>query len=84
VGIEFITWRAEINAQVFCHAERLGLSRDCFRIPRSKRGMGREQHLAGHRGRLNAAATLGKYTTEMEAASESEDDAPHRHDWHDD
>ena len=27
VGIEFITWRAEIN-QVFCHAERLGISRD--------------------------------------------------------
>jgi len=27
VGIEFMTWRAEIN-QAFCHAERLELSRD--------------------------------------------------------
>jgi hypothetical protein len=28
VGIELMTWRAEINASSFCHAERLELSRD--------------------------------------------------------
>jgi hypothetical protein len=37
-----------------------------------------------HRARLNRAATLGKYTDEMEAASPSEGEAPHRLDWHDD
>jgi Fructose-bisphosphate aldolase class-I len=37
-----------------------------------------------HRARLNGAATLGKYTDEMEVASTSKDDPPHRHDWHDD
>ena len=51
---------------------------------------GRDEHLpAGqqafcHRARLNAAATLGKYADEMEAASPSEGEAPHRRDWHDD
>ena len=51
---------------------------------------GRDEHLpAGqqafcHRARLNAAATLGKYADEMEAASASEGEAPHRLDWHDD
>jgi fructose-bisphosphate aldolase class I len=37
-----------------------------------------------HRARLNGAATLGKYTIEMEAASPIEGEAPHRRDWHDD
>lgn len=51
---------------------------------------GRDQYFAAgqrafcHRARLNGAATLGKYTDEMEAASASKDDPPHRHDWHDD
>ena len=33
---------------------------------------------------LNGAASVGKYTTEMEAASPSADDPPHRRDWCDD
>jgi fructose-bisphosphate aldolase class I len=37
-----------------------------------------------HRACLNGAATLGKYTNEMEAASASEDDPPYGYDWHDD
>lgn len=37
-----------------------------------------------NRARLNGAATLGKYTDEMEAASPSEGETPHRPDWHDD
>ena len=51
---------------------------------------GRDEHFAAgqrafcHRACLNGAATLGKYTDEMEAASASKDDPPHRHDWHDD
>jgi fructose-bisphosphate aldolase class I len=51
---------------------------------------GRDEQLAAgqrafcHRARLNGAATMGKYTAEMEAASGSEDDAPHRRDWRDD
>jgi fructose-bisphosphate aldolase class I len=51
---------------------------------------GRDEHLpAGqrafsHRARLNGAATLGKYTDEMEAASPSEGEVAHRRDWHDD
>ena len=51
---------------------------------------GRDEHLSAgqrafcHRARLNGAATVGKYTDEMEAASPSEGEATHRHDWHDD
>jgi fructose-bisphosphate aldolase, class I len=36
------------------------------------------------RARLNAAASVGTYTSEMEAASPSDKDPPHRHDWRDD
>jgi fructose-bisphosphate aldolase class I len=42
------------------------------------------QRAVSHRARLNGAATLGKYTEEMEAASPSESEAAHRRDWHDD
>jgi fructose-bisphosphate aldolase, class I len=52
---------------------------------------GRDEQLAAgqqafcHRARLNRAATLGKYTDEMEeSASASKDDPSHRRDWHDD
>jgi fructose-bisphosphate aldolase class I len=51
---------------------------------------GSDEHLAvgqrafRHRASLNRAATLGKYTDEMEAVSGSKDDPPHRRDWHDD
>jgi fructose-bisphosphate aldolase, class I len=37
-----------------------------------------------HGARLNGAASVGKYTDEMEAASPSSDDPPHRRDWRDD
>jgi len=37
-----------------------------------------------HPACLNGAATPGKYTDEMEAASGSEDDPPQRLDWPDD
>jgi fructose-bisphosphate aldolase class I len=37
-----------------------------------------------HRARCNGAASVGKYTDEMEAASPTTDDPPHRRDWHDD
>jgi fructose-bisphosphate aldolase class I len=48
-----------------------------------------ENRTAGQRAlyrwaRFNAAASVGKYMDEMEAASPSVDDAPHRRDWHDD
>jgi fructose-bisphosphate aldolase, class I len=36
------------------------------------------------RARFNGAATLGKYTDEMEATPQSTDDPPHRRDWCDD
>ena len=36
------------------------------------------------RARCNGAASLGRYTDEMETASQSADDPPHRHDWRDD
>jgi fructose-bisphosphate aldolase, class I len=36
------------------------------------------------RARFNGAASLGKYTDEMEATSQSPDDPPHRRDWRDD
>jgi fructose-bisphosphate aldolase, class I len=36
------------------------------------------------RARLNAAANVGTYTSEMEAASAGDKDPPHRHDWRDD
>jgi fructose-bisphosphate aldolase class I len=36
------------------------------------------------RARSNGAASVGKYTDEMEEASPSIDDPPHRHDWRDD
>jgi fructose-bisphosphate aldolase, class I len=37
-----------------------------------------------HRASCNGAASLGKYSDEMEAASPSGDDPPHRRDWRDD
>jgi len=37
-----------------------------------------------HRARLNAAGSVGTYTSEMEAASPNDGDPPHRHDWGDD
>jgi fructose-bisphosphate aldolase, class I len=37
-----------------------------------------------HRARLNGAASVGKYMDEMEAASPSDEDPPHRRDWSDD
>jgi fructose-bisphosphate aldolase, class I len=50
---------------------------------------GRDENLAGQeapyrRARCNGAASLGRYTDEMETASQSADDPPHRHDWRDD
>ena len=35
-------------------------------------------------GRANGAASVGKYTEEMEEASPRVDDPPHRSDWPDD
>ena len=37
-----------------------------------------------HRARLNTAASVGTYTSEMEAASPNDGDPPHRHDSGDD
>ena len=51
---------------------------------------GRDEHLAAgqkalyHRARSNWAASVGKYTDEMEMASPNADDPPHRRDWRDD
>jgi fructose-bisphosphate aldolase class I len=51
---------------------------------------GRDEHLAAgqkalyHRARSNGAASIGKYTDEMEMASPNADDPPHRRDWRDD
>jgi fructose-bisphosphate aldolase, class I len=51
---------------------------------------GRDENLAAgqealcRRARCNGAASLGRYTDEMETASQSADDLPHRHDWGDD
>jgi fructose-bisphosphate aldolase, class I len=51
---------------------------------------GRDENLAAgqrafhHRARLNGAASVGKYTGGMEAASPSDDDPPHHRDWRDD
>ena len=51
---------------------------------------GKDENLAAgqralyQRANSNAAATLGKYTGEMEAASSGADDPPHRRDWRDD
>ena len=51
---------------------------------------GRHENLAAgqrafhHRACLNGAASVGKYTDEMEEASPSGDDPPHRRDWRDD
>jgi fructose-bisphosphate aldolase, class I len=51
---------------------------------------GRDENLAAgqealyHRARCNGAASLGRYTDEMETASPSADDPPHRRDWRDD
>jgi hypothetical protein len=36
------------------------------------------------RAKFNAAASVGKYSDEMETASESFDDPPHRRNWSDD
>jgi fructose-bisphosphate aldolase, class I len=51
---------------------------------------GRDENLAAgqralyRRASSNGAASVGKYTDEMEAASPSTDDPPHRRDWRDD
>jgi fructose-bisphosphate aldolase class I len=51
---------------------------------------GRDENLAAgqsalyHRAKCNGAASMGKYTQEMEAGSASADDPPHRRDWRDD
>ena len=51
---------------------------------------GREDNLAAgqralyHRASSNGAACVGKYMDEMEAASPSDEDPPHRRDWSDD
>jgi fructose-bisphosphate aldolase, class I len=51
---------------------------------------GRDENLAAgqqalyRRARSNGAASVGKYTDEMEMASPSADDPPHRRDWRDD
>lgn len=37
-----------------------------------------------HRAVANGAASIGKYTDEMEPASQNAEDAPHRRDWRDD
>ena len=42
------------------------------------------QRALSQRTRLNGAASVGKYTDEMEVASSSVDDPPHRRDWRDD
>jgi len=51
---------------------------------------GRDENFAAgqralyHRARLNAAASVGTYTNEMEVASASDEDPLHRRDWRDD
>src|SRR6516162_7700691 len=51
---------------------------------------GRDENFAAgqralyHRARLNAAASVGTYTNEMEVASTSDEDPLHRRDWRDD
>jgi fructose-bisphosphate aldolase class I len=51
---------------------------------------GRDENLAAgqkalyRRARSNGAASVGKYTDEMEEASPNADDPPHRRDWRDD
>jgi len=51
---------------------------------------GRDENLAHgqkalyRRARCNGAASVGKYTDEMELASPSADDPPHHRDWRDD
>jgi fructose-bisphosphate aldolase class I len=51
---------------------------------------GRDENLSGgrralyHRANANAAASVGKYTNEVEAESPDADDPPHRRDWRDD
>jgi fructose-bisphosphate aldolase class I len=51
---------------------------------------GRDENLAAgqealfRRARSNGAASIGKYTDEMEMAAPSADDPPHRRDWRDD
>jgi len=51
---------------------------------------GRDDNLAAgqralyHRARSNAAASVGKYTDEMEAASQGGDDPPYRQGWRED
>jgi fructose-bisphosphate aldolase class I len=51
---------------------------------------GRDENLAAgqqalcRRARSNGVASVGKYTDEMEMASPSADDPPHRRDWRDD
>jgi fructose-bisphosphate aldolase class I len=42
------------------------------------------QRALWHRARCNGAASLGKYSDEIEAESASVAPRPHRHDWHDD
>jgi fructose-bisphosphate aldolase, class I len=51
---------------------------------------GQDENLAAgqealyRRARCNGAASVGKYTDEMEVESPSADDPPHRQDWRDD
>jgi fructose-bisphosphate aldolase, class I len=51
---------------------------------------GRDENFAAGQGafyrraHLNAAASVGTYTSEMGAPSPSDEDSPHRHDWRDD
>ena len=51
---------------------------------------GRDENLAAgqralcRRPRFNVAASVGNYTDEIETASATADDPPHRRDWHDD
>ena len=48
------------------------------------RSLAAGQEALYRRARCNGAASLGRYTDEMETASQSADDPPHRHDWRDD
>lgn len=59
-------------------------------VAKGKAWHGRDENLAAgqkalyRRARSNGAASVGKYTDEMEEASPSADDPPHRRDWRDD
>ena len=61
-----------------------------FRTTRWRRGMAEDENLAAARqalylrARCNSAASLGRYTDEMENTSVSVASPPHRREWHDD